>query len=72
MNLTDWRTVGPAEAYDAVAVLAEENDTRVSSAELVGLLPEAALVEIPEQRWTNLGVSRVQTIEACLRRAGFL
>ena len=70
MNLIDWRTVGPADAYDAVAELAAARGTRVSSAELVGLMPEAALLASDEGRWPDLGVSRVQTIEACLRRAG--
>jgi glutamate formiminotransferase len=70
MNLVDWQTVGPADAYDAVARLVSEKGTRVSAAELVGLLPEAALSTIPEGRWAELGVSRVQTIEACLKRAG--
>jgi glutamate formiminotransferase/glutamate formiminotransferase/formiminotetrahydrofolate cyclodeaminase len=71
MNLVDWRAVGPAEAYDAVGELAEQAGTRVSAAELVGLIPEDALEVIPEQRWADLGLSRIQTIEACLRRAGF-
>ena len=71
MNLLDWRSAGPAEAYDAVAALAEQAGTRVFAAELVGLLPEAALDTIPQGRWADLGLSRVQTIEACLRRAGF-
>jgi glutamate formiminotransferase len=71
MNLIDWPAVGPAGAYDAVAALAAAKGTLVSSAELVGLLPEAALLAIPEERWADLGLSREQTIEACLRRAGF-
>jgi len=71
MNLTDWQTVGPADAYDAVAGLARDKGTRVSTAELVGLMPEAALDAIVEDRWADLGVSPVQTIEACLRRAGW-
>ena len=70
LNLVDWRAVGPADAYDAVAALAGEAGTRISAAELVGLMPEAGLDAIPEHRWADLGVSRVQTIEACLRRAG--
>ena len=72
MNLVDWRTVGPAEAYDSVARLAEEKGTRVSAAELVGLMPAAALDAIPEERWAELGVSLLHTIDACLRRAGFV
>jgi len=71
MNLIDWQTTGPADAYDAVAALARDRGTRVSAAELVGLMPEAALSTIPEERWADLGLSRVQTIEACLQRAGF-
>jgi glutamate formiminotransferase len=71
MNLIDWNAVGPADAYDAVTELAEGKGTRVSAAELVGLVPEAVLDAIPEERWADLGLSRVQTIEACLRRAGF-
>ena len=72
MNLIDWASVGPADAYDAVAALAEEKGTRVSAAELVGLMPDAALSAIPEDRWLELGVSYLQTIEARLRRAGFV
>ena len=68
MNLIDWPTVGPADAYAAVAALAEEKGTRVSAAELVGLMPDAALMAIPEDRWLELGVSRMQTIEVALRR----
>ena len=71
MNLVDWQSLGPADAYDAVTALALAKGTRVSAAELVGLLPEAALDAIPEGRWPELGLSRVRTIEACLRRAGF-
>jgi glutamate formiminotransferase len=71
MNLVDWNTVGPAEAYDAVAELAESKGTRASAAELVGLVPAASLEAIPEERWPDLGLSRLQTIEACLRKAGF-
>jgi glutamate formiminotransferase len=72
MNLVDWQTVGPADAYDAVTELAQARGTRVSAAELVGLLPDGALSAIPEERWTDLGLSRVQTIAACLRRAGIV
>jgi glutamate formiminotransferase len=71
MNLIDWVSMGPADAYDAVATLAEEAGTRVFAAELVGLVPAAALDVIPQGRWADLGLSQVQTIEACLRRAGF-
>jgi glutamate formiminotransferase len=70
MNLVDWQRVGPADAYDAVATAAAAKSTRVSAAELVGLLPEAALAAIPEARWPDLGLSRDQTIEARVVRSG--
>lgn len=61
MNLVAPLTVGPAEAYDAVAALAP-----VSGAELVGLLPEAALRVIPEERWAELDLAVDRTVEARL------
>ncbi|MBV8160436.1 MAG: hypothetical protein JO265_05890 [Acidimicrobiia bacterium] len=78
MNLLDWRTVGPAEAYDAVVALAGAGagavgarGVGVSGAEVVGLVPEEALVRVPEWRWAELGLSGGRTIEAAVRRAGF-
>lgn len=71
LNLLAWPEVGPAEAYDAVAALAEEAGTGIWRAELVGLLPEAALEAIPTDRWPELGLSRRRTIEVELRRAGW-
>jgi len=70
MNLVDWQVVGPADAFDAVSSLATEKGTQVSAAELVGLLPEAALLAIPERRWAELGLARPKTIEVALRTAG--
>ena len=40
----------------------------MTGAELVGLLPEALLARIPQQRWESLGVGPTQTIEARVRR----
>lgn len=68
MNLVDWRTVGPAQAYDAVAQEVEAKDTEIARAELVGLVPGEVLAAIPEDRWPQLGLSREQTIEAALRK----
>ena len=65
MNLLDWRAFGPADAYDAVAALAD-----VSRAELVGLLPRDALDAIDERRWPELDVSAARTIEARLNETG--
>ena len=67
LNLLDWREVGPAEAYDAVEAESEAAGTSIARAELVGLLPAAALDAIPGPRRSELGVSRGKTIEAALR-----
>ena len=66
MNLLDWRTVGPAQAYDQVARLALMAGANVAGAELVGLLPTAALEAVPKDRWDELGLSSEQTIESRL------
>jgi glutamate formiminotransferase len=67
MNLIDPLSVGPASAYDAVAARAE-----VARAELVGLLPEAALAVIDPARWDQLDLGRDRTIEARLAARGLL
>ncbi len=61
MNLVDPMVVGPAEAYDAVAALAE-----VAGGELVGLLPAAVLDRVPVARWPELDLDRSRTIESRL------
>lgn len=65
MNLLDWRAFGPADAFDAVVAR-----TGVSGAELVGLLPRAALDAIDAARWSELDVSPERTIEARLGETG--
>ncbi|QYG91349.1 glutamate formiminotransferase [Iamia sp. SCSIO 61187] len=62
MNLVAPEVVGPADVWDRVAVLAP-----VERAELVGLVPGAALERVPEARWDQLDLSPERTIEA--RRA---
>jgi glutamate formiminotransferase len=64
-NLVSPLDVGPAEAYDLVAAHA-----RITSAELVGLLPRKVLERIPERRWAELGLSQSTTIEARLAALG--
>jgi glutamate formiminotransferase len=61
MNLVDPASVGPAEAYDAVAAR-----VAVAGAELVGLLPAAVLAAVPESRWEELDLGASRTIEATL------
>ena len=63
MNLVAPGTVGPAEAYDAVAAR-----IRVTGAELVGLVPDAVLRAVPEDRWSELDLDGDRTVEARLRR----
>ncbi|MCU1449309.1 MAG: Formiminotransferase domain protein [Acidimicrobiales bacterium] len=70
LNLLDWTIVGPEEAYDRVAALAEEAGSRVDRAELVGLAPAGALLAIKERRWPRLGLNSAQTIEARLAVPG--
>ncbi|MGH9071102.1 MAG: glutamate formimidoyltransferase [Acidimicrobiales bacterium] len=60
-NLVDPGVVGPAQAYDAVALVAP-----VERAELVGLIPAAVLEAVPRQRWGQLDLSQDRTIEARL------
>lgn len=64
-NLVSPLDVGPAEAYDLVAARAH-----ITGAELVGLLPTEVLRQIPEKRWSELGLSEEATIEARLAALG--
>lgn len=63
MNLVDPLVIGPAEAYDAVAALVP-----AWGAELVGLVPEAVLRRVPEDRWAELDLAADRTVEARLAR----
>jgi glutamate formiminotransferase len=63
-NLTDPANLGPDQAFDLVAELAE-----VARAELVGLVPRAVLDRMGEDRWQELDLSPAQTIEARLGAA---
>ncbi len=67
MNLVDPLIVGPASAFDAVRAL-----VAVDGAELVGLVPAAALEDVPPERWVELDLGVARTIERRLadRRAG--
>jgi glutamate formiminotransferase len=60
-NLVEPTVLGPAQAYDAVAALAQ-----VTRAELIGLLPASVLGAIPPQRWAQLDLGEDRTIEARL------
>jgi glutamate formiminotransferase len=65
MNLIDPLHVGPADAYDAVAAHAP-----VTTAELVGLVPDAVLRLTPRARWDELDLGEDRTVEMRLARRG--
>jgi glutamate formiminotransferase len=62
-NVVDPDRVTLVEVYDAVAAGAAEHACRVVRGELVGLLPDAALMAVPERRWAELGLREEDTIE---------
>lgn len=61
MNLIDPTGLGPDRATDLVAERAA-----VAGCELVGLIPDAALLAVPRERWTELDLSPTRTIGARL------
>ena len=65
-NLLDPFTLGPADAYDAVARSARELGARVVRAELVGLAPRAVVEAVPPERRAVLDLSVERTLEARL------
>lgn len=67
MNLVAPERLGPDAARDAVAAHAA-----VAGCELVGLIPEAVLGQVPTERWSELDLSEDSTIESRLgrRRSG--
>jgi glutamate formiminotransferase len=68
-NLTEPYRLGPADAYDAVAAAARDLcGAAVTTAELVGLLPDAVLRAVRPERWPGLGIGPERTIEAALAR----
>jgi glutamate formiminotransferase / 5-formyltetrahydrofolate cyclo-ligase len=68
-NLTEPATTSVAAVYDAVADGAESMGCSVLRAELVGLMPAAALEQIPRRRWPELDLDADRTIEGRLRTA---
>jgi glutamate formiminotransferase / 5-formyltetrahydrofolate cyclo-ligase len=65
MNLIDPLVVGPDDVYDLVA-----GQVPVSRAELVGLIPGAALRRIDPSRWAQLDLDDERTIEARIAARG--
>ena len=63
MNLVDPLRLGPAGAHDAVAA-----QVAVAGAELVGLIPQAVLDAVPEDRWEELDLAADRTVESRITR----
>ena len=62
-NVTDPSSVHLVDVYDEVDRGAQLQGCRVQRGELVGLLPEAALLAVPEHRRAELGLRTEDTIE---------
>jgi glutamate formiminotransferase len=71
LNLIDPDRSSIADRYDTVAEGARRRGCSVIRAELVGLLPDAALRAVPRSRWEELDLSPEQTIEAQMAAHGF-
>lgn len=71
LNLIDPATTGPAAVFDLVDRAARTAGNRVVGAELVGLLPEAVLRAVDEERWEQLDLAAGRTIEARLAAGGW-
>jgi glutamate formiminotransferase len=69
MNLLDWRVTPPAEAYAAVAALAERHGARVEASEIVGLAPAGSLGVSDPADLQLRGFSPDQFLEARLLQA---
>lgn len=66
MNLVSPLVTGPGEAYDLVQDRVRTAGGSIERAELVGLVPEAVLVRVPESGWDRLDLGPDRTIEARL------
>ncbi len=65
-NVTDPDVVALAQVFDEVAEAAASNGCVAVRGEVVGLVPHRALADAPENRWSELGLSTVSTIESHL------
>ena len=63
-NVVGPASVSLADLYDAVARGAESMGCAVARAQLVGLVPAAALAGVPTHRWPELDLSPERTIES--------
>ncbi|MCH5306105.1 MAG: glutamate formimidoyltransferase [Rikenella sp.] len=68
-NLTDMHATGLGQAYEAVAEAAKRHGARVSGMEIIGLLPEWALVEAG-RRSGNPKAETQEAVEAAVKYLG--
>lgn len=59
-NLTDMHVTGIGTAYRAVVAAAERRGTKVTGTEVIGLLPEWALVEATDERTVSAAVKALR------------
>ncbi|MGD0311117.1 MAG: glutamate formiminotransferase [Acidimicrobiales bacterium] len=71
LNLIDPARAAIADRYDVVTEGARRQGCSVIRAELVGLLPDAALRAVPRSRWGELDLDEERTIEARMADHGF-
>src|SRR5450830_848656 len=64
MNLVDYRVTSMHTAYEEVARRAAARGVRVRESEVVGLLPEAALVDVARRALTATDFTQQQVLEA--------
>jgi glutamate formiminotransferase len=64
MNLTDYRVTSMADVVEAIATRAVAAGVAVRESEVVGLLPEDALVQLARAALHATGFSREQVLEA--------
>lgn len=69
MNLTDYRTTPVPRAFEAVRRAAEAAGTGVQESEIVGLVPEDALLDAAEQFLQLHGFDRATILERKVRAA---
>lgn len=66
-NLVDPEAFGPERLYDEVAALAEAAGGAAEGAELVGLVPEVVVADVPPSRRAVLGLSGDVSVESRVR-----
>ena len=64
MNLTDYRVTSMADVVEAIAARADDAQVAIRESEVVGLLPQDALVRLAQSALYARDFSREQVLEA--------